>query len=136
MALTNTDADYGHIALNKLGSIRTAFSEDDLATAATKHVKKYYTSAGAATDGIVWSPAAGARWFVQTMFINVSAAATVTLEDDLTAGDSAVWKAELAANSGVAMNFDPPLYSGEDAADLLITTSAGNVYVTITGYEI
>ena len=108
----------------------------DLATAATAHVKKYYTSAGAATDGIVWSPAAGKRWYVTDMIINVSAAATVTLEDDLTAGDSPVFKAELAANSGIAHSFKTPLYSGEDAADLLITTSAGNVYVTVTGYEI
>jgi hypothetical protein len=33
-------------------------------------------------------------------------------------------------------NFTTPLYSGEDAADLLITTTAGNVYVTVTGFEI
>lgn len=102
----------------------------------TTHVKKYYTNAGAVTDGIVWSPAAGKRWYVTDIFIQVSAAATVTLEDDLTAGDSPVWKAELAANSGWSHSFTTPLFSGEDAADLLITTSAGNVYVTVTGYEI
>jgi hypothetical protein len=47
-------------------------------------------------------------------------------------------KMELAANSGVVVNFSEqyPLCSGEDAADLLITTTAGNVYVTVTGYEI
>lgn len=102
----------------------------------TTHVKKYYTNAGAVTDGIVWSPAAGKRWYITDIIINVSAAATVTLEDDLTAGDSPVFKAELAANSGFTHSFNTPLYSGEDAADLLITTSAGNVYVTVTGYEI
>jgi hypothetical protein len=102
----------------------------------TTHVKKYYTSAGAATDGVIWSPAAGKRWYVTDIFINVSAAATVTLEDDLVAGDDPVWKAELAANSGWSHSFTTPLFSGEDAADLLITTSAGNVYVTVTGYEI
>jgi hypothetical protein len=102
----------------------------------TTHVKKYYTNTGAATDGIIWSPAAGKRWYVTDIFIQVSAAATVTLEDDLTAGDSAIWKAELAANSGWSHSFITPLFSGEDAADLLITTTAGNVYVTCTGYEI
>lgn len=102
----------------------------------TVHVKKYYTNSGAATDGIVWSPAAGKRWYVTDIFINVSAAATVTLEDDLAGGDSVVWKAELAANSGWSHSFQTPLFSGEDAADLLITTSAGNVYVMVTGYEI
>lgn len=107
-------------------------------TAHTNYAKKYYTSTGAATDGIVWSPAAGKRWHVVSMFINVSAAATVTLEDDLAAGDSVVWQAELAANSGAVVNFSEqyPLASGEDAADLIITTSAGNVYVTVTGYEV
>ena len=98
-------------------------------------VKKYYTNAGAVTDGIVWSPASGKRWYVGTLFIGVSAASTVTLEDDLTAGDSPVFKMEFASNSGVALPFDPALFSGEDASDLLITSTAGNVYVTVTGWE-
>lgn len=107
-------------------------------TGHTNYAKKYYTSTGAATDGIIWSPAAGKRWHVVSMFINVSAAATVTLEDDKAGGDEAVMKMELAANSGTVINFSEkyPFASGEDAADLLITTSAGNVYVTCTGYEV
>ena len=107
-------------------------------TSHTAKAVKYYTSAGAATDGIIWSPAAGKRWHVTSLFINVSAAATVTLEDDLAGGDNPVMKMELAANSGVAIPFGDlyPFTSGEDAADLLITTSAGNVYVTAVGYEI
>ncbi|MFA6097551.1 MAG: hypothetical protein WC788_08080 [Candidatus Paceibacterota bacterium] len=107
-------------------------------TTHTNYARKYYTNAGAVTDGIIWSPAAGKRWHVVTMYIQVSAAATVTLEDDKAAGDDPVWKAELAANSGVVLQFPEkyPMASGEDAADLLITTSAANVYVTVTGYEI
>lgn len=107
-------------------------------TTHTNYAKKYYTNAGAVTDGIIWSPAAGKRWHVVSLFIQVSAAATVTLEDDLAAGDSAVLKMELAANSGIIIPFTEkyPLASGEDAADLLVTTSAGNVYVTAVGYEI
>lgn len=136
VALSSTDADYSPLVTNKLGSLRVAVQEDDLATAATKHVKKYYTNAGAVTDGIIWSPAAGTRWFITDIFINVSAAATVTLEDDLAGGDSPIWKAELAANSGWSHSFNTPWFSGEDAADLIITTTAGNVYVTVVGYEI
>ncbi|OGL46471.1 MAG: hypothetical protein A2W05_07140 [Candidatus Schekmanbacteria bacterium RBG_16_38_10] len=107
-------------------------------TTNTNYAKKYYTSAGAVTDGIIWSPAAGKRWHIHTIFIQVSAAATVTLEDDLAAGDSAIWKAELAANSGVVLTFPEkyPWASGEDAADLIITTSAGNCYVTVSGFEV
>lgn len=107
-------------------------------TTHTNYTKKYYTNAGAVTDGIIWSPASGKRWHVVSLIINTSAAATVTLEDDLAAGDSAVMKMELAANSGVAYNFTEkyPLASGEDAADLLVTTSAGNIYITCVGYEI
>lgn len=107
-------------------------------TAHTNYARKYYTNAGAVTDGIIWSPDAGKRWHVTTIYIQVSAAATVTLEDDKAGGDDPVWKAELAANSGAVLQFPPdyPLASGEDAADLIITTSAGNVYVTCVGYEI
>ncbi len=72
------------------------------------------------------------------MYINVSAAATVTLEDDKAGGDEAIWKGEYAANSGVTIHFGEmyPLASGEDAADLLVTTSAGNIYITVVGYEV
>src|SRR3990167_2095597 len=107
-------------------------------TTNTNYAKKYYTSAGAVTDGIIWSPAAGKRWHIHTIYINVSAAATVTLEDDLTAGDSAIWKGELAANSGVVLTFPEkyPWASSEDASDLLVTTNAGNIYITCSGFEI
>ena len=107
-------------------------------TTHTNYQKKYYTSAGAATDGVIWSPASGKRWHVVTLYINVSAASTITLEDDKAGGDEAVWKGEFAANSGVVISFGYkyPLASGEDAADLTITTTAGNVYVLAVGYEI
>jgi len=136
VALTNTNADYSPITTNKLGSLRTAALEDDLATAATTHTYKYYTNAGAVTDGIIWSPAAGKRWFLTSLTINVSAAATVTIEDDVAAGDVVRFKFELAANSGVSIPMPIPMFSGEDAADLLVTTTAGNVYITCVGYEI
>jgi len=107
-------------------------------TTHTNYAKKYYTNAGAVTDGIIWSPAAGKRWHVVALHIQVSAAATVTLEDDKAGGDEVIFKAEYAANGGEFLVFPEkyPLASGEDAADLLITTSAGNVYVTAVGYEI
>lgn len=107
-------------------------------TGHTNYARKYYTNAGAVTDGIIWSPAAGKRWHVVSIYIQVSAASTVTLEDDLGAGDAAVLKSEFAANGGTFLTFPNmyPLASGEDAADLLITTTAGNVYVTVVGYEI
>lgn len=107
-------------------------------TTHTNYAKKYYTSAGTVADGIIWSPAAGKRWHVTSMFVNINAAATVTLEDDKVGGDEVVWKADFAANSGAAIYFGEkyPLASGEDAADLTITTSAGTVFITCVGYEI
>ncbi len=131
-----TTGDYSFVATDMAGGVRTALYETDFAVLGTNHVKKYYTNAGAVTDGIVWSPAAGKRWYITDLVINVSAAATVTLEDDKAGGDEAVMKFELAANSGITHSFNTPLFSGEDAADLLVTTSAGNVYITVTGYEI
>jgi hypothetical protein len=101
-----------------------------------EYKNKYYTSTGAATDGIVWSPASGKRWYITDLIVSVSAATTVTFEDDLTAGDNVVLKADLAANGGFCKRFVTPLASGEDAADLLVTTTAGNLYVTATGYEV
>lgn len=135
-ATVAANGDYHYLATDLVGGVRTALYETDFAVLGTNHVKKYYTNAGAVTDGIIWSPAAGKRWYVTDIFIQVSAAATVTLEDDLAGGDSAVWKAELAANSGWSHSFATPLFSGEDAADLIVTTSAGNVYITVTGYEV
>lgn len=107
-------------------------------TAHTNYARKYYTNAGAVTDGIIWSPASGKRWHIVSLYINVSASATVTLEDDKAGGDDPVFKSEFSANSGVFLTFPEkyPMASGEDTADLLITTSAGNVYVTVVGYEI
>lgn len=136
-AVAGTNADYAQISVSSTGAVRTApISEDFAALANGPQVKKYYTNAGAVTDGIIWSPAAGKRWYVTDIFIGVSAASTVTLEDDKSGGDEAIFKMEFAANSGWAHTFATPWFSGEDAADLIITTSAGNVYVTVCGYEI
>lgn len=116
-----------------------AFRADPSKLATTddaEYTRKYYTNAGAVTDGIVWSPASGKRWYVTDLIINTSAAAVVTLEDDKAGGDDPVLKLDLAANGGMVANFKTPLASGEDAADLIITTSAGNIYVTAIGYEV
>ena len=135
----NSGVDIGDVTLTAgTAAIGTLLPSDIDVTTHTNYARKYYTSAGAATDGIIWSPAAGKRWHVLSLFVQVSAAATVTIEDDLAAGDAAVLKMELAANSGISIPFPDkyPMASAEDAADLLITTSAGNVYVTVVGYEI
>lgn len=101
-------------------------------------VNKYYTSTGAVTDGIVWSPAAGKRWYITSLYFQTSDDATITFEDDLAAGDDPRLKGEYKAGSGLAAAYavDTPLKSGEDGADLLVTTSAGNIYVTVSGYEV
>mgnify|MGYP000943516601 CR=1 FL=1 len=137
----NSGVDIGDVDVTSVsGTVTTKGipSDIDINGSNANHADKYYTNAGAVTDGIVWSPAAGKRWHVLTLYINVSAAATVTLEDDLAGGDVVRWKGELAANSGVILTYDKehPFCSGEDAADLIITTTAGNVYVQAVGYEI
>lgn len=107
-------------------------------TTHSNYARKYYANTGAVTDGIVWSPASGKRWHITSIFIGVSAACTVTLEDDKAGGDDPVWKHEFAADGGWSQSYDPmyPLASGEDAADLLVTTTAGNVVVVAIGYEV
>lgn len=135
----NSGVDIGDVTLTAgTAAIGTILPPDIDVTTHTNYAKKYYTSTGAATDGIIWSPAAGKRWHVVSLIINTSAATTVTLEDDKAGGDEVIMKLDLAANSGIAYNFTEhyPLASGEDAADLLVTTSAGNIYITAIGYEI
>lgn len=141
----NSGVDIGDVDVTSLpalaagtNAIGKLLPPDVDVTTHTNYARKYYTNAGAVTDGIIWSPAAGKRWHVVTMYIQTSAAATITLEDDKAGGDDPVWKGELAANSGVTLSFTEkyPMASGEDAADLIITTSAGNVYVTCVGFEI
>lgn len=123
---------------NTIGAVKSVPSDIDINGSNANHADKYYTNAGAVTDGIIWSPAAGKRWHVLNLTINVSAACTVTIEDDLAAGDNPRLKFEFAANSGITIPYDKehPFSSGEDAADLLITTTAGNVYVQAVGYEV
>lgn len=135
----NSGVDIGDVTLTAgTAAVGSILPPDTDVTAHTNYARKYYTNAGAVTDGIIWSPAAGKRWHVVTMYIQTSAAATITLEDDKAGGDDPVWKGEIAANSGVTLSFTEhyPMASGEDAADLIITTSAGNVYVTCVGYEV
>lgn len=140
----NSGVDIGDVDVTSLpalaagtNSIGKILPTDIDVTAHTNYARKYYTSA-TPTDGIIWSPAAGKRWHVVTMYINVSAASTITLEDDKAGGDDPVWKGEIAANSGVVLQFPEkyPMASGEDAADLTITATAGTVYVTCVGYEV
>lgn len=104
----------------------------------TNYARKYYTSSGAATDGIIWSPAAGKRWHITSLIFQTSADATITFEDDKSGGDDPVLKGEFKAGSGLVLTFDDkyPFASGEDAADFTVTTSAGNIYVAVVGYEI
>lgn len=135
----NSGVDIGDVTLTAgTAAIGTLLPPDVDVTAHTNYARKYYTSTGAATDGIIWSPAAGKRWHVVALYFQVSAAATVTFEDDKSGGDDPVLKGEYAANGGAFLTFPDkyPMASGEDAADLTVTTSAGNIYVMAIGYEI
>lgn len=141
----NSGVDIGDVDVTSLPAIPAGTNAigkllppDIDVTAHTNYARKYYTSAGAATDGIVWSPAAGKRWHVTSLIFQTSADATVTFEDDKAGGDDPVLKGEFKAGSGLALTFDEkyPFASGEDAADLTVTTSAGNIYVSVVGYEI
>jgi hypothetical protein len=134
----NSGVDIGDVDVTSLPAITGAVTANPSKLATTDDadfVRKYYTNAGAVTDGIVWSPAAGKRWYITDIIVNTSAAATVTFEDDKAGGDDPVLKLELAANGGFVSNFKTPFASGEDAADLLVTTSAGNIYICCVGYE-
>lgn len=99
-------------------------------------VNKYYSYEGAVTDGIVWSPSAGKKWVITDITLTTSAAATVTLEEDKVAGDEVVMAWDLAANGGVSLNLQTPRVASEADADLIVTTTAGNLKLFVSGYEI
>jgi hypothetical protein len=100
-------------------------------------VRKYYSSAGAATDGIIWSPSSGKKWVLTDLVISTVPASTIYLEDDVSTGDSSLLAIALAANGGICKRFKSPLVSAEANADLLVTTTgAGAVYICATGYEV
>jgi hypothetical protein len=101
-------------------------------------VNKYYSNSGAVTDGVVWSPLSNKRWHVVSMYLQISSDATITLEDVRATGDSIVWKGAFVANQGMTVNFSElyPLVGSENGSDLVVTTTAGDVYITVTGYEI
>ena len=137
VALAGTDLDYIATSHSKSGAIHVIDSEEDFAVLGSNKVNKTFNLTGAQTDAIIWSPAAGKRWYITDVHYVVSAAAVVTFEDDLVAGDSVVGiGGSYAANSGLSRSFKTPVFSGEDAADLILTTSAGNIQGIITGYEI
>jgi hypothetical protein len=99
-------------------------------------IRKYYANTGAVTDGIIWSPTAGKKWVITDIIMTISAAATVTLEDALTTGDSVVLAGDFGANGGISTNLQTPIESEEADADLTITTTDGNVKITVSGYEV
>lgn len=134
----NDGVDIGDVGIQAgTAAIGKLLPPDVDVTAHTNYTRKYYTSAGAATDGIIWSPASGKRWHVTSLIFQTSADATITFEDDKSGGDDPVLKGEFKAGSGLVLTFDEkyPFASGEDAADLTVTTSAGNIYCSIVGYE-
>lgn len=135
----NDGVDIGDVGIQAgTAAIGKLLPPDVDVTTHTNYARKYYTSAGAATDGIIWSPAAGKRWHVAWLYFQISADATITFEDDKSGGDDAVLKGEFKANQGVFLTFPDqyPFSSGEDAADLTVTTTAGNIYVSCGGWEI
>jgi hypothetical protein len=99
-------------------------------------IRKYIAGAGAQTDTIVWSPAAGKKWVITDLICSLSAAGTITFEEDKTGGDEVVFALDWAANGGVSSNLQTPIFGTEDDADLIVTTTAGNVKILVLGYEI
>lgn len=96
---------------------------------------KPFSYTGAQTDTILWSPTAGKKWVVTDFYYTTSAAAAVSFEDDRGAGDVFMFGGDHAANGGGSANLRTPIFSGEADADLIVTTSAGNLKGYVTGYE-
>jgi hypothetical protein len=98
-------------------------------------IRKYYSYTGAVTDGVIWDPTAGKKFVITDIALTTSAAATVTVEEDI-ATDVVLMAFDLAANGGVSMNLQTPIYASTADANLVVTTTAGNIKIMVTGYEV
>ena len=87
-----------------------------------------------ASGGVnLWVPASGKKFVITDIIASADTAMTLTFADGVTT----IIEVYLAANGGFVSNFQTPIESTTANNNLTITASAaGNVSVTVTGYEI
>ena len=100
-------------------------------------IHKFFHSAGvAASSGVVWSPTSGKRWVLTDLIVSTTPASNIRLEENLSEGAASLIAVDLAANGGFAKRFKSPIVCSEANADLIVTSTAGNITVTATGFEL
>jgi hypothetical protein len=91
------------------------------------------TSSG---DNVVWSPAAGKKVRLRTLFVWNNGSADVTIYFKREAVSETLWKAILVAKTGFTLNLVGANIEGAADADLIVNLGAtGTVDVTVTGEE-
>ena len=96
-------------------------------------VNKHVSSADATGGVTIWDPTSGKKFVVTDLIISTDTAMTVTIKD----GATNIMVLYLAANGGAVSNFQTPLESSTADNNLTVTAStAGNIAVTATGYEV
>jgi len=85
-----------------------------------------------ATGGVtLWSATTGKSHYITDIIVSVDTAMTVSIKD----GTDIILEVYLAANGGFIMNFQTPLKGSVNTALNVTTSAAGNVSVTVTGYD-
>ena len=84
------------------------------------------------SNSVVWSPSSGKRTNIRTILVNSSVAQPIDLYD----GTNQIMRLNIDANSGLALNFSPPLRSSSTDAYLFITAeTTGETMILVNGYE-
>lgn len=102
--------------------------------AAEVEVSKDVALLGAQTNAVIWAPASGKRICLSSLTFTVDADCTVTVFRGTNQSGKRLTNQKFTAGSGASILYIPMFRCGTDEA-LRVTTSAGNINITVTGLE-
>lgn len=102
----------------------------------TDRFQNTITSADAQSATQVKAKTADKKIYILSLLVSVDTAMSVQLQDDTGTPNVLMEQVYLAANGGFVMNFPPeaPLTVATNKDLDIVTSAAGNVSVTVTGY--
>ncbi len=91
-----------------------------------------------ATTTAVWTPSSGMKFVLASAFVSTDTAMRVALVDDSDIPGNRPVDGYFAGNGGASPNLVPVPYPSKNAGNVLrvVTASAGNVKVRVSGWEV
>lgn len=97
-------------------------------------VSKDVALVGAQTNAAIWTPAAGRQICLSSLTFTVDTDCTVTVFRGTNVPGKRLINQQFKAGSGASIPYVPMFRCGTDEA-LKVTTTAGNINITMTGIE-